>query len=134
MKALIIFSLIFNINNLFSNQEYLINKGDIWVLDSRSNRLSSDSKVLYYMPNDAYNTLHARTFGNWDIFSVVDSRDLQRLNKGDSIKILESKYSDRVYKVKLLSGFNKNLMGPNNLKILIKIGVIGLQNRYNITK
>jgi hypothetical protein len=108
MKALIIFSLIFNINNLFSNQEYLINKGDIWVLDSRSNRLSSDSKVLYYMQNDAYNTLHARTFGNWDIFSVVDSRDLQRLNKGDSIKILESKYSDRVYKVKLLSGFNKN--------------------------
>jgi hypothetical protein len=60
------------------------------------------------MQNDAYNTLHARTFGNWDIFSVVDSRDLQRLNKGDSIKILESKYSDRVYKVKLLSGFNKN--------------------------
>ena len=108
MRLLIIFGLIFNINNVFGNQENLINEGDIWTLDSRSNRLSSDSKVLYHMPSDAYNTFHARKFGNWDIFSVVDSRDLQRLNKGDSIEILESKYSDRVYAVKLLSGFNKN--------------------------
>ena len=108
MRLLIIFGLIFNINNVFGNQENLINEGDIWTLDSRSNRLSSDSKVLYHMPSDAYNTFHARAFGNWDIFSVVDSRDLQRLNKGDSIEILESKYSDRVYAVKLLSGFNKN--------------------------
>lgn len=108
MRLLIIFGLIFNINNVFGNQENLINEGDIWTLDSRSNRLSSDSKVLYHMPSDAYNTFHARTFGNWDIFSVVDSRDLQRLNKGDSIEILEPKYSNRVYAVKLLSGFNKN--------------------------
>jgi len=108
MKILIIFGLIFNINNVFGSQENLINEGEIWILDTRSNRLSSDSKVLYHMPSDAYNTLHARKFGNWDIFSVVDSRDLQRLNKGDSIEILESKYSDRVYAVKLLSGFNKN--------------------------
>ena len=80
--------------------------GDKWYLSANSNKLSStDSKVLYFMPNDAYHTYRARKFGNWDIFSIVDSRNIERLNKGDAIEIIDSKYNDKVYKVKLLEWF-----------------------------
>ena len=66
-----------------------INTGQEWFLDSRSNRLSpTNSKVLYFMPSDAYQTYRARQFGDWDVFSVVDGRNLERLNKGDIIMIL----------------------------------------------
>ena len=39
---------------------------------------------------------------------IVDSRDIERLSKGDVIQIIESEYNEKVYKVKLLSGYNKN--------------------------
>jgi hypothetical protein len=51
------------------------------------------------MPNDAYHTKNARDFGDWDIFSIVDSRDLERLSKGDVIQIIEAKYNENVYKL-----------------------------------
>ena len=60
------------------------------------------------MPNDAFHTQNARNFNDWDIFSIVDSRDIERLNKGDSIQLIDSAYNEKVYKVKLLSGYNKN--------------------------
>jgi len=41
-----------------------INVGQEWFLDSRSNKLSpTNSKVLYFMPNDAYHTYRARHLG-----------------------------------------------------------------------
>jgi hypothetical protein len=98
MKKLSIFLVLICISDVSANIESIINKGDNWVLESRSNRLSSDSKVLYYMPSDAYHTYYAREFGDWNTFSIVDSRDIERLSKGD----------EKVYKVKLLSGFNKD--------------------------
>ena len=53
-----------------------INIGEEWFLDSRSNKLSpTNSKVLYFMPNDAYHTHRARQFGDWDVFSIVDDSD-----------------------------------------------------------
>lgn len=83
--------------------------GDIWQLETRSSRLSnSGSEVLYYLPSDAYNTYRARKFNDWDEFSVVDSRDIEKLNTGDKIQILESKFNSKIYKVKLLDGMNKN--------------------------
>ena len=83
--------------------------GDIWQLETRSSRLSnSDSEVLYYLPSDAYNTYRARKFNDWDEFSVVDSRDIEKLNTGYKIQILESKFNSKIYKVKLLDGMNKN--------------------------
>ena len=108
MKKLSIF-LIFTvcISDASAEIENIFNEGDHWVLEARSNRLSSDSKVLYYMPSDAYHTYYAREFGDWDTFSIVDSRDIERLSKGDVIQIIESEYNEKVYKVKLLSGFNK---------------------------
>jgi len=91
-----------------ANEQHVFNEGDNWVLEARSNRLSSDSKVLYHILNDAYHTYYSRKFGDWDIFSMVDSRDIERLSNGDVIQIIESKYNSKIYKVKLLSGFNKN--------------------------
>ena len=108
MKKLGIFlTFIVCISDISAKNENIFNAGDHWVLEARSNRLSSDSKVLYYMPSDAYHTFYAREFGDWDTFSIVDSRDIERLSKGDVIQIIESEYNEKVYKVKLLSGFNK---------------------------
>ena len=86
-----------------------INIGEEWFLDSRSNKLSpTNSKVLYFMPNDAYHTYRARQFGDWDVFSIVDDRNLERLNKGDVIQILEPSFNEKIYKVRLMNGSSKN--------------------------
>ena len=83
--------------------------GDIWQLETRSSRLSnSGSEVLYYLPSDAYNTYRARKFNDWDEFSVVDSRDIEKLNTGYKIQLIESKFNSKIYKVKLIDGMNKN--------------------------
>ena len=60
------------------------------------------------MPNDAYHTYRARQFGDWDVFSMVDDRNLERLNKGDTIKIVEPSFNEKIYQVTLMNGFNKN--------------------------
>lgn len=108
MKIIISLFILVNSLQLTGESADTLKVGDIWVLEARSNRLSSDSKVLYHMPNDAYHTQNARDFNDWDIFSIVDSRDIERLSKGDVIQIIKSEYNEKVYKVKLLSGFNKN--------------------------
>ena len=93
-----------------NSAEMIVKSGDVWVLQTRSNKMSPmNSEVLYFMPNDAYSTYQARKFGDWDTFSMTDSRDLERLNTGDSIEIVESQFRDKIYKVKLLNGFNKGL-------------------------
>ena len=83
--------------------------GQIWSLETRSNKLSvGNSKVLYFFSNDAYNTYQARRFSDWDQFSVIDSKNLVRLNTGDKIEILKSKHHEKIFEVKLLDGFEKN--------------------------
>ena len=83
--------------------------GQTWQLTSRSNKASlSGSKVLYFFSSDAYHTYQARIFSDWDNFSIVDSRNLVRLNKGDRVQILKTKHNDKVYQVELLDGFEKN--------------------------
>jgi len=83
--------------------------GQMWQLTSRSNKASlSGSKVLYFFSSDAYHTYQARIFSDWDNFSIVDSRNLVRLNKGDRVQILKTKHNEKVYQVELLDGFEKN--------------------------
>ena len=102
--------LLFSIKSISS--DYVVEVGEEWMLEARSSKLSpTNSKVLYLMPSDAYHTYNARKFGDWDTFSIVDSRDLERLNKGDVIEIVEPKYNEKIYKVRLLnnkSSINKN--------------------------
>ena len=86
-----------------------IEQGQTWYLESRSNKLTpSNSKVLYFFSNDAYNTYQARIFSDWDRFSIIDSRNLVRLNTGDRVEILNSKHFEKIFEVKLLDGFEKN--------------------------
>ena len=102
---------IFSFTAVFNakDAEPSIEQGQTWYLESRSNKLTpSSSKVLYFFSNDAYNTYQARIFSDWDRFSIIDSRNLVRLNKGDRIEILNSKHFEKIYEVKLLDGFEKN--------------------------
>jgi len=102
--------LLFSITSISS--DYVVEVGEEWMLEARSSKLSpTNSKVLYLMPSDAYHTYNARKFGDWDTFSIVDSRDLERLNKGDVIEIVEPKYNEKIYKVRLLS--NKSSINKN---------------------
>ena len=107
----ILFTLIFSFTAFFNAKETLpsIEQCQTWYLESISNKLNpSTSKVLYYFSSDAYNTYQARIFSDWDRFSIIDSRNLVRLNKGDRIEILNSKHFEKIYEVKLLDGFEKN--------------------------
>ena len=107
----ILLTLIFSFSAIFNAKETLpsIEQGQTWYLESISNKLNpSTSKVLYYFSSDAYNTYQARIFSDWDRFSIVDSRNLVRLNQGDRIKILKTKHQNKVYQVELLDGYEKN--------------------------
>ena len=112
LKKIIIFtSLIilisFDINA--DSDEVVIESGQKWSLEKRSNKLSpANSKVLYFFSTDAYNTYYARIFSDWNSFSVIDSRNLVRLNTGDQIEVIKPVHQAKVYEVKLLSGYEKN--------------------------
>ncbi len=95
----ILLTFIISFTAIFNAKEALpsIEQGQTWYLESISNKLNpSTSKVLYYFSSDAYNTYQARIFSDWDRFSIIDSRNLVRLNKGDRIEILNSKHFEKI--------------------------------------
>ena len=92
--------------NSFSDSDS-IEVGQVWKLNVRSSASLNGSGVLYQIASDAYHTHRARIFNDWDVFSVVDSRDLVRLRKGYEVEVTEKLYSNEVLKVKLLDGRNK---------------------------
>ena len=107
----ILLTFIFSFASIFDAKDAQpsIEEGQTWYLESRSNKLTpSNSKVLYFFSNDAYNVLQARLFSDWDRFSIIDSKNLVRLNTGDRIEILKSKHFEKIYEVKLVDGFEKN--------------------------
>ena len=110
MRILLFFFITFTSFKFIANEDSaVVEIGDTWHLTSRSNKASlSGSKVLYFFSSDAYHTYQARIFSNWDNFSIVDSRNLVRLNKGDRIKILKIKHNEKIYQVELLDGYEKN--------------------------
>ena len=86
-------------NSIFAIEgttEPTLKKGDQWVLETRSNKLSpTNSEVLYFMSSDAINTYNARQFGDWDSFSIVDTRNLERLNTGDTLEIVKPRFNNK---------------------------------------
>ena len=105
-KLLLMFSLLLSFYSFSSDDS--IEVGQIWKLNVTSNgSLNGSGEVLYQIASDAYHTHRARIFNDWDVFSVVDSRDLVRLRKGYEIEVTEKLYSNEVLKVKLLDGRNK---------------------------
>mgnify|MGYP001160804941 FL=1 len=105
-------AIVFVASNLSASEasdKEVIEQGQTWSLIKKSNRLSPhNSKVLYFFSTDAYNTYQARRFNDWNEFSITDGRNLVRLNKGDRIKIIQSKHHNRIFEVELLDGFTKN--------------------------
>jgi hypothetical protein len=110
IKVFVLLTILLTLNiNGHDHEVSNIEIGQKWSLETRSNKSSiGDSEVLYFFSNDAYNTYQARRFSDWDRFSIVDGRNLVRLNTGDRVEILKSKYQSKIYEVKLLDGFNKN--------------------------
>tara|TARA_B100001057_G_scaffold194583_2_gene195431 strand:- start:13345 stop:13740 length:396 start_codon:yes stop_codon:yes gene_type:complete len=109
-KFFLLISFTFFTTNIFSDEDHInVSTGQIWALESRSNSSSlTNSKVLYFFSNDAYNTYQARRFSDWDSFSIIDARNLTRLNTGDRLEIINSKHNDIVFEVKLINGYMKN--------------------------
>ena len=111
VKKLTLYSILFFVSPFFLGDENMtaVEPGQTWYLDVRSNKSSfSNSKVLYFFSADAYNTYRARKFSDWDTFSIIDSRNLVRLNKGDRVRVIKSKHFEKIYEVELLDGFEKN--------------------------
>ena len=105
-KLLLTLPLFLSLNS-FSDSDS-IEVGQVWKLNVRSSAsLNGSGEVLYQIASDAYHTHRARIFNDWDVFSVVDSRDLVRLRKGYEVEVTEKLYSNEVLKVKLLDGRNK---------------------------
>ena len=110
MKHLLLTTLIiFSIPNFSEESEKeSVNAGDVWTLGSSSgNTMSVGGEVLYLMPNSAYETYRSRKFGDWNQFSMVDTRNLVKLRKGYQVEIIEGLYQNNIFKVKLLSGNSK---------------------------
>ena len=110
MKHLLLTALIFfSIPNFSEESEKeLVNIGEIWTLGSSSgNTMSIGGEVLYLMPNSAYETYRSRKFGDWNQFSIIDTRNLVKLKRGYQIEIIEGLYQNNIFKVKLLSGNSK---------------------------
>ena len=110
MKHLLLTAIIFfSIPNFSEESEKeLVNIGEIWTLGSSSgNTMSIGGEVLYLMPNSAYETYRSRKFGDWNQFSIIDTRNLVKLRRGYQIEIIEGLYQNNIFKVKLLSGNSK---------------------------
>ena len=82
-----------------------------WVLEKNgsSSRMYGKGQVAYHMLGDAYHTYSSKTnSGLGFIFFFVDSRNLERLIKGDKIYVLNENQNKRILEVNLLSGPSKN--------------------------
>lgn len=106
-KIYISFFVFFISSNLSSSEEENITApGQIWELVAKSNKLEHhNSKILFYFSRDAFHAYLGRRGGK---VSVVDTRNIQRLNKGNKIKIINAKHNGNVLEVQLLDGLERN--------------------------
>ena len=83
--------------------------GTVWQLVKNGSHSFSfgGGQVVYFLSSDAYHTHRSRKFQTWDVFSIVDGRNLVRLKKNESIEIVASRFNNSIYEVKLLDGFYK---------------------------
>ena len=101
--SFIVFFISFNLSS--SEEENITAPGQIWELVAKSNKLEHhNSKILFYFSRDAFHTYLGRRGGK---VSVVDTRNIQRLNKGNKIKIIKAKHNGNVLEVQLLDGLER---------------------------
>ena len=71
-----------------------------WILVTRSSNFPYVGEPLYMYSSDALNTYRAREYNEWDVFALVDSRNLKRIKKDSKIKIVEMVHNNKIVKVK----------------------------------
>ncbi len=111
MKQLLSIFFILSSFIIYAEDEKAIElKDTVWQLakNGSNNRFHGQGQVVYFMAGDAYRTWQARQSQDWDQFAMTDSRDLERLIKGDAIKIVATKFNNKVLEIQLLSGPEKN--------------------------
>ena len=99
-------------NDLFdmSNDRYHIRQIVAKDLIFKNKKIDSSH---YYLPDDKgtvytiNQTYRSRKFGDWNQFSIIDTRNLVKLRRGYQIEIIEGLYQNNIFKVKLLSGNSK---------------------------
>lgn len=92
-----------------STIEQKVTVGQIFVITdnfSLGRNLSGKGQVFYLAAGDAYRNYRAQIDQNWS-FAAVDSRNLYRVIKDDSVKIISKKFNDKIIEVELLTGPDK---------------------------
>jgi len=87
-------------NILSKNNEIAIVPDQEWILVTRSSNFPYVGEPLYMYYTDALNTYRAREYNEWDVFALVDSRNLERIKKDSKIKIVEMVHNNKIVKVK----------------------------------
>jgi len=90
-----------SIEDTYIGQQFVISKNF-----SSGRNISSKGQVFYFIASDAYRTMQARKFQDWS-FAEVDTRNIYRVLKNDSVRIVGTKFSGNILEVKLLSGSDK---------------------------
>ena len=87
-------------DNLINKNEIVIAPDQEWILVTRSSNFPFVGEPLFMYSSDALNTYRAREFNEWDVFALVDSRNLKRIKIDSKIKIVETIHNNKIVKVK----------------------------------
>ncbi len=87
-------------DNLINKNEIVIAPDQEWILVTRSSNFPFVGEPLFMHSSDALNTYRAREFNEWDVFALVDSRNLKRIKIDSKIKIVEMIHNNKIVKVK----------------------------------
>lgn len=89
--------------------ENFIEIGSTYVIDqnfSVNRNFSSKGQVLFLTPGDAYRNMQAQRYQDWS-YATVDSRNLYRVVRNDTVKIIGKKFNEAIIEVELLTGPEK---------------------------
>ena len=109
------FSIIFaSTNYLFADSsessiEEGVAIGETYVINenfSLGRNISGKGQILYLTSGDAYRNLQAQRYQEWS-FATVDSRNLYRVVRNDSVKVIALKFNENIAQVELLTGPEK---------------------------
>jgi len=101
-------------NNLFadsaeSSTQEGVAIGETYVINenfSSGRNISGKGQILYLISGDAYRNMQAQRYQEWS-FATVDSRNLYRVVRNDSVKVIALKFNDDIAQVELLTGPDK---------------------------
>jgi hypothetical protein len=90
------------VSSFDKKNEIVVAPDQEWILVTRSSNYPYGGEPLYMHYADALNTHRAREFNEWDIFSLVDTRNLKRIKKDSKVKVVEMVHNNKIVKVKVV--------------------------------